>query len=608
MSGNIGTVDTEQNSKYPQSQSHSSLLETSTQEVSGVLEMTAGVLDAKPRSRPLYHTDFDSKPLVNDVESRFHHKRRIVIGNVSKFIPKDKRAPGLLNASHKWMIYVRAPPWSPPLTTFISKIRLYIHHSYAPDHIIDITSPPFRLIRHGWGEFPIRVQIHLIDRSKNKPVNFIHLLQLDQTHSGRQVLGAEEEFDIELDKNTDLSLVAEKSESKDDYSDRSHILSRKLVSVVEQFSRILHEIIDQFPLISVDVDISAQSLPYPIHSSIHAFLSLSQEEQETIEDKRAQFIIAHLRNQNIDLPAEASVEYVKNWCRENGHTPQDVISKPLRMTAGFEFPASVPANTLLCKSCGRQACVKRSQKHECPFFVLSCFSNHVSSSDNLTLNVESDSVADLQIDDLTSYSSGTNFSSSKTPAFRPDNSLPYTLLSFPSFAFITQTISQLNLPCFLPSSTPSADTQSNFHKEPDFVLTRRNRLSYSSPPSGHLWSGQNGHEEEVLCVITLAMGRFLKQIVEKSIKICRNEQTSERASGNHSVLTPMHVWKAIAGRNGLSTLKKDEKAVSLHDGDEMETSVGSDTFDFLRGLYCVDDRTGSTQSSIDTLSNKNLMD
>lgn len=49
MSGNIGTVDTEQNSSYPQSQSHSPLLETSTQEVSGILEMAAGALNARPR-------------------------------------------------------------------------------------------------------------------------------------------------------------------------------------------------------------------------------------------------------------------------------------------------------------------------------------------------------------------------------------------------------------------------------------------------------------------------------------------------------------------------------------------------------------------------------
>lgn len=47
---------------------------------------------------------------------------------------------------------------------------------------------PFHLSRRGWGEFPLRVQIHF-QCSANKPVDVIHNLKLDRTYTGRQTLG-----------------------------------------------------------------------------------------------------------------------------------------------------------------------------------------------------------------------------------------------------------------------------------------------------------------------------------------------------------------------------------------------------------------------------------
>lgn len=39
------------------------------------------------------------------------------------------------------------------------------------------SNPPFHLIKRGWGEFPVRVQLHFHD-ARNKPVDIIHNLKV----------------------------------------------------------------------------------------------------------------------------------------------------------------------------------------------------------------------------------------------------------------------------------------------------------------------------------------------------------------------------------------------------------------------------------------------
>ncbi len=51
-------------------------------------------------------------------------------------------------------------------------------------------NPPFQLIRKGWGEFPVHVQIHFKD-SRNKRIDLNHQLKLDWTQTGLQTFGGE---------------------------------------------------------------------------------------------------------------------------------------------------------------------------------------------------------------------------------------------------------------------------------------------------------------------------------------------------------------------------------------------------------------------------------
>ncbi|XP_012274061.1 YEATS domain-containing protein 2 [Orussus abietinus] len=148
----------------------------------------------QPKKIPRYIPPKCTLPEPSCPSRGIHHKirRRVVVGNVSKWIPPDWREDGV---SHKWMVYVRGDKENPGIGDFVSKVRFFLHPSYRPNDIIEVASPPFHLTRRGWGEFPIRVQLHFKNTS-NKPMDVIHHLKLDRTYTGLQTLGAETVVDV----------------------------------------------------------------------------------------------------------------------------------------------------------------------------------------------------------------------------------------------------------------------------------------------------------------------------------------------------------------------------------------------------------------------------
>lgn len=66
----------------------------------------------------------------------------------------------------------------------MKKVRFFLHPSYEPNDVIDVVHPPFHITRRGWGEFPVRVQLHFVD-ARNKPVDIIHHMKVwAGVHSG----------------------------------------------------------------------------------------------------------------------------------------------------------------------------------------------------------------------------------------------------------------------------------------------------------------------------------------------------------------------------------------------------------------------------------------
>lgn len=148
-------------------------------------------IGAEPRVT--YHT-------TGDEASRLYVKKTIVVGNVSKYIPPDKREEND-QSTHKWMVYVRGSRREPSIDHFVKKVWFFLHPSYKPNDLVEVSEHPFHLTRRGWGEFPVRIQIHFKD-PRNKRIDIIHQLKLDRTYTGLQTLGAETVVDVELHRDS----------------------------------------------------------------------------------------------------------------------------------------------------------------------------------------------------------------------------------------------------------------------------------------------------------------------------------------------------------------------------------------------------------------------
>lgn len=150
--------------------------------------------DSRPKKIPRYIPPKSGIPESQCPSRGTRHKtrKRIIIGNISKWIPPEWREDA---ASHKWTMYVRGDKENPDISGFVSKVRFFLHPSYRPNDVVEVTSAPFCLSRRGWGEFPLRVQLHF-KSTLNKPMDIIHHLKLDRTYTGLQTLGSETLVDI----------------------------------------------------------------------------------------------------------------------------------------------------------------------------------------------------------------------------------------------------------------------------------------------------------------------------------------------------------------------------------------------------------------------------
>ena len=126
-------------------------------------------------------------PKLNSSRGKNQSKHLIVVGNTSKYIGDEKSKDAV---THKWLVFLRTKT-SVPIEDIVQKVRFYLHPSYRPNDVIDVTSPPFQLTRRGWGEFPIRLMVHFYKHVQQKPVQIIHSLVLDKKFTGHQIMGAE---------------------------------------------------------------------------------------------------------------------------------------------------------------------------------------------------------------------------------------------------------------------------------------------------------------------------------------------------------------------------------------------------------------------------------
>lgn len=150
----------------------------------------------------------EAEPLIGEM-TRFCVHKRVVLGNTAKCLPSSEAVSK--QYTHQWRLYVRAPPPNASgqrdvLGRWVRSVRFFLHPSY-PDNVVDVLQEPFELVRDAYGEFPVRVQLHFWDVSRNPPFDIIHHVKIFQaTFPGRTTAGPERLYEIELDRSTDFSL------------------------------------------------------------------------------------------------------------------------------------------------------------------------------------------------------------------------------------------------------------------------------------------------------------------------------------------------------------------------------------------------------------------
>jgi transcription initiation factor IIF auxiliary subunit len=352
-------------------------------------ELTQPVQIASPSAvqAPASVTCTTTQPVANyqlqhngipDHGSRFYIKKRIIIGNVSKYIcPLDGQTSQPL---FKWMVYVSGTTYDLDLTAYVRQVRFFLHPSYAPNDVIDLTAPPFHLTRYGWGEFPVRIQFFFHDDAKNNPVSFIHMLRLDWGLSGEQKLGGEIWLDLELDRNTKFlnssnskdqnnnevqgaekkdgaipTINAPSTEDLKEKKRRKSISQKKFrpsdFGLTSEAHYSCLRQLEKYPLITSD---SSLDLPYRTAKDWEEFSQWDLSRKSGIEWYRAHTMKKSILNSldTLDIPSQTSLKqlttrYLLNWLR---YFDQSI--KPLRSKINLYTHEDRRVFINFCKICG----------------------------------------------------------------------------------------------------------------------------------------------------------------------------------------------------------------------------------------------------------------
>lgn len=127
---------------------------------------------------PLMHQEHASQPFYAAAETRFHKRRIVRIGNVSRFVPENERRQSERKIPFEWLIFLTGVNFSDNPESFVTRVRFIIDDSYRPNNVIDLEKPPFQVRRVGWSEFNVKAILFLADEAKNKPCIHEFLLKV----------------------------------------------------------------------------------------------------------------------------------------------------------------------------------------------------------------------------------------------------------------------------------------------------------------------------------------------------------------------------------------------------------------------------------------------
>ncbi|KAH9942886.1 hypothetical protein B0H21DRAFT_823826 [Amylocystis lapponica] len=136
--------------------------------------------------------------LQSVTSSRFHIVARVKITDHSLWLHPERRLEPKQHHTHRWRLS------SLPITTFLSKLVITCLTEPPPSTLVDpivVTDPPFVVTSTAEKSFLARLTFVWVG-SANPPIDVEHWL--DPAHLTHPVVGDEQVFDVELDRNTEL--------------------------------------------------------------------------------------------------------------------------------------------------------------------------------------------------------------------------------------------------------------------------------------------------------------------------------------------------------------------------------------------------------------------
>ncbi|EDV27127.1 uncharacterized protein TRIADDRAFT_54769 [Trichoplax adhaerens] len=341
-----------------------------------------------------------------DISSRFYTKKRIIIGNTSKYIPLDQRDEHN-QSTHKWMVYVRGTEEvEPEIHQFVKCVWFFLHPSYRPNDLVKVNQPPFHLTRRGWGEFPVRVQLHFVD-SHNKRVDVIHHLKLDRTYTGLQTLGSETIVDVELyhEWKTDVDTVSNAPVSPDNLDEIVDELISKdsnpeIVGDNDMFEQVtspdtfkyepeietkfdLEQLLEEGAKVYQLISENSTPLSQPYCAkNCETFFSWNIGKRRAAEWQRAIDMKKFIGSHSPGLVQLPTTKQITIWCRQHGYTPVDLNSKRDGGIANF------------CHICGRLLYTGNQQE-----FKENMKTNHVCKTSFDLLAYDNEAITEINVVD-----------------------------------------------------------------------------------------------------------------------------------------------------------------------------------------------------------------
>lgn len=179
------------------------LLPADTNTTTAATEQPAGALKVPRYVSPIKSSAaVQSIKQINTARGAMRHATRhlVAVGNTSMYIGDTGDTAGTPSTgsaaaaaggvTHKWLVYVQSKT-ARSVEDMVHKVRFFLHPSYKPNDVVDVSSAPFQIARRGWGEFPVRVQLFFHPHVQQKPLQIFHQLVLDKKRTGLQTMGAE---------------------------------------------------------------------------------------------------------------------------------------------------------------------------------------------------------------------------------------------------------------------------------------------------------------------------------------------------------------------------------------------------------------------------------